>query len=151
MDPERWKQIDALLEAATRLPSAERESFLQQACGADAGLKQEVESLLIAGGNLEGFLEQPAFQVLAQSAASLEESVAGDISPIGQLIGPYRLLELLGRGGMGEVWRAEQSQRLKRTVALKLIKPGMDTEAVVARFESERQALALMDHANIAR
>jgi non-specific serine/threonine protein kinase/serine/threonine-protein kinase len=65
-------------------------------------------------------------------------------------IGPYRLLQLLGEGGMGEVWLAEQVTPIRRTVALKLIKAGMDTKAVVARFESERQALALMDHPNIA-
>src|ERR1700689_4788908 len=66
-------------------------------------------------------------------------------------IGPYRMLQLLGEGGMGEVWLAEQKSPIRRTVALKLIKAGMDTKAVVARFESERQALALMDHPNIAR
>jgi serine/threonine protein kinase len=65
-------------------------------------------------------------------------------------IGPYRLLQPLGEGGMGEVWLAEQKEPIRRTVALKLIKTGMDTKAVVARFESERQALALMDHPNIA-
>ena len=65
-------------------------------------------------------------------------------------IGPYRLLRVLGEGGMGQVWLAEQKAPIQRTVALKLIKAGMDTKAVVARFESERQALALMDHPNIA-
>jgi len=66
-------------------------------------------------------------------------------------VGPYRLIQLLGVGGMGEVWRAEQTEPFHRTVALKLIKAGMDTKAVVARFDSERQALALMEHANIAK
>src|SRR3984893_19081972 len=66
-------------------------------------------------------------------------------------IGPYRLIQLLGTGGMGEVWRAEQTEPFHRTVALKLIKAGMDTKAVVARFDSERQALALMEHPNIAK
>src|SRR5215831_287596 len=66
-------------------------------------------------------------------------------------IGPYRLIRLLGAGGMGEVWRAEQTEPFQRTVALKLIKAGMDTKAVVARFDSERQALALMEHPNIAK
>ena len=69
----------------------------------------------------------------------------------GGQIGPYRLLQVLGQGGMGEVWLAEQKTPIQRTVALKLIKAGMDTKAVVARFESEQQALALMDHPNIAR
>lgn len=66
-------------------------------------------------------------------------------------IGPYRLIQMLGVGGMGEIWRAEQTEPFHRTVALKLIKAGMDTKAVVARFDSERQALALMEHANIAK
>ena len=66
-------------------------------------------------------------------------------------VGPYRLIQLLGEGGMGEVWRAEQTEPFHRTVALKLIKAGMDTKAVLARFEQERQALALMDHPNIAK
>src|SRR5271155_1931055 len=75
---------------------------------------------------------------------------APDVTAAGQ-IGPYRLRQSLGEGGMGEVWLAEQKTPIRRTVALKLIKAGMDTKAVVARFESERQALALMDHPNIAR
>jgi len=75
----------------------------------------------------------------------------GDASVHIRTIGPYRLLQLLGEGGMGEVWLAEQAEPIHRTVALKLIKAGMDTKAVVARFESERQALAMMDHPNIAK
>jgi len=76
-----------------------------------------------------------------------EPSVSSSFSSIG----PYRLVHMLGVGGMGEVWRAEQTAPFHRTVALKLIKVGMDTRAVVARFESERQALALMEHPNIAK
>src|SRR5262245_23207684 len=68
-----------------------------------------------------------------------------------RIIGPYKLLELIGEGGMGAVWMAQQTEPVKRLVALKLIKAGMDTRQVIARFEAERQALALMDHANIAR
>src|SRR5258708_8534629 len=76
---------------------------------------------------------------------------AAAIQVSGASVGPYRLIQLLGEGGMGEVWRAEQTEPFHRTVALKLIKAGMDTKAVVARFDSERQALALMDHPNIAK
>src|SRR5262245_53546478 len=73
------------------------------------------------------------------------------IQPHFRSVGPYRLLQIVGVGGMGEVWRAEQTEPIRRIVALKLIKAGMDTKTVVARFESERQALALMEHPNIAR
>src|SRR5882762_2806268 len=83
----------------------------------------------------------PDDKTLSQSAAQVSFTS----------IGPYRLIQLLGEGGMGEVWRAEQTQPFHRTVALKLIKAGMDTKAVVARFDSERQALALMEHPNIAK
>ena len=78
-------------------------------------------------------------------------TTGGPGGPAAGQIGPYRLLQMIGEGGMGEVWLAEQKTPIHRTVALKLIKAGMDTKAVVARFESERQALALMDHTNIAR
>ncbi|HEV2304242.1 MAG TPA: serine/threonine-protein kinase [Candidatus Acidoferrales bacterium] len=84
-------------------------------------------------------------------SAGSSASRAISVTPESKSIGPYRLLQLLGEGGMGEVWLAEQKKPIQRTVALKLIKAGMDTKAVVARFESERQALALMDHRNIAR
>ena len=75
----------------------------------------------------------------------------GPVQTSSQIVGPYRLIQMVGAGGMGEVWRAEQEAPFHRTVALKLIKTGMDTKAVVARFDSERQALALMEHPNIAR
>src|SRR5579863_5235513 len=95
---------------------------------------------------------------LASSTPSqaLEPTVLGEIGPVGpenvgSVIGPYKLLQLLGEGGFGVVYMAEQEKPVRRTVALKIIKPGMDTSQVVARFESERQALALMDHPNIAR
>ena len=91
------------------------------------------------------FLESPA----TPPTAAVEPSAPGE-GP-GPLIGPYKLLERIGEGGMGEVWMAEQRQPMRRKVALKIIKAGMDTRQVVARFEAERQALALMDHPNIAK
>jgi eukaryotic-like serine/threonine-protein kinase len=111
-----------------------------------------VQSLLISPSEIDGFLDRPAFELAAEQMASGDPAqlLAFDAHP-GQSVGPYRLVEPLGTGGMGEVWRAEQSEPIRRIVALKLIKPGMDTRSVVARFDSERQALAVMDHPNIAR
>jgi eukaryotic-like serine/threonine-protein kinase len=152
MDPERWRQIDELLQSALRLPSDERTKFLRQACGGDAALEHEVQSLLISQREIDNFLDRPAFELAAEQMARGDPAqlLAFDAQP-GQSIGPYHLIERLGSGGMGEVWRAEQSEPIRRTVALKLIKAGMDTRAVVARFDSERQALATMDHPNIAK
>jgi eukaryotic-like serine/threonine-protein kinase len=152
MDPERWKQVDDLLQSVLRLPSGERSAFLRQACAGDSALEHEVQSLLIAQRDIDGFLDRPAFELAAEqmARADAEQLLTFDARP-DQSIGPYRLLEPLGTGGMGEVWRAEQSEPIRRTVALKLIKPGMDTRAVIARFDSERQALAVMDHPNIAK
>ena len=152
MDPERWKRVDDLLQSALRLSSSERNAFLRKACGGDADLERDVQSLLISQREIGDFLERPALEVAAEQMAAEEESNASAFDArAGQTIGYYRLVEPLGAGGMGEVWRAEQSEPLRRTVALKLIKPGMDTKTVIARFESERQALAMMDHPNIAK
>jgi len=152
MNPERWRQIDELLQSALRLPSGGRTAFLRQACNGDAALENEVQSLLAAQGEIDGFLDRPALELAAEEMARGDPAqlLAFDAQP-GQSIGPYRLIELLGAGGMGEVWRVAQSEPIRRAVALKLIKPGMDTRAVVARFDSERQALAMMDHTNIAK
>jgi tetratricopeptide (TPR) repeat protein/tRNA A-37 threonylcarbamoyl transferase component Bud32 len=124
---------------------AERARFLAEACGENARLRVEVESLLGALDKAGSFLEAPA--------APVGQTV--DAPPVqegpGSLIGPYKLLEQIGEGGFGVVFLAEQQQPVRRRVALKLLKPGMDTKQVVARFEAERQALALMDHPNIAK
>src|SRR5262249_54445558 len=105
--------------------------------------RASVEALLRANVGATGFLDRPA----PAPDATVEEP-AGE-SP-GTVIGPYRLLEPLGEGGFGVVYRAEQREPVRRQVALKVLKPGMDTRQVVARFEAERQALALMDHPHIA-
>jgi serine/threonine protein kinase/predicted RNA polymerase sigma factor len=122
----------------------ERAEFLEQACGSDPRLRREMEQLVADHFRAGAFLERPAIQV---AVTSLER--AGEAP--GTVIGPYKLLEQLGEGGMGMVFVAEQTQPVRRRVALKVIKPGMDSRQVVARFEGERQALALMDHPNIAR
>src|SRR5262245_31490719 len=122
----------------------ERLAYLNRACGGDADLRGRVEALLQAHGASASFLEAPA------AAAVAGISPAPAIERHGKLIGPYKLLEPIGEGGMGVVYMAEQTHPVRRKVALKIIKPGMDTRQVIARFEAERQALALMDHPNIA-
>ncbi|HKB40232.1 MAG TPA: protein kinase, partial [Gemmataceae bacterium] len=128
---------------------AERRLFLEQQCGSDADLRAQVESLLAAGNKVGSFLEKPAAPAVAANGAT---AVYPPITEgPGTVIGPYRLMEQIGEGGMGLVFVAEQVEPVRRKVALKVIKPGMDTREVIARFEAERQALAMMDHPNIAR
>jgi tetratricopeptide (TPR) repeat protein len=131
-------------QALARRPE-ERAAFLEQACAGDPALRASVEALLRANVGATGFLEQPA----PAPIATVNEQQVHE-GP-GTVIGPYKLLEPIGEGGFGVVFLAEQTQPVRRKVALKVLKPGMDTRQVVARFEAERQALALMDHPNIAR
>jgi eukaryotic-like serine/threonine-protein kinase len=140
----------------------ERAAYLDRACGNDQALRQHLEALLGAHAQVGRFLDPQAAVAGATSSAAgkeiAEASVdnrmtvpqAGTEGP-GTQIGPYKLLEPIGEGGMGTVWMAQQTEPVKRLVALKLIKAGMDSKQVIARFEAERQALALMDHPNIAR
>jgi serine/threonine protein kinase/tetratricopeptide (TPR) repeat protein len=118
-------------------------AFLEQACAGDVLLRAEVEKLLRARSEMGSFHELPRSTLLAREDVSITESP-------GTVIGPYKLLEQIGEGGFGVVFMAEQQQPVRRKVALKVLKPGMDTKQVVARFEAERQALALMDHPHIA-
>jgi hypothetical protein len=134
--------FDAAVELAT---PAERAAYLDAACGQDQELRAEVEELLEHDAVAGSFLNHPAGPVLQASAHEPLPERAGSI------IGPYRLMEQIGEGGMGLVFVAEQQQPVRRKVALRVIKPGMDTRQVIARFEAERQALALMDHPNIAK
>jgi serine/threonine protein kinase/tetratricopeptide (TPR) repeat protein len=137
--------VEALFFAALEKPSGpERGAFLDEACGNDAELRRHVERLLAAHPQAAAFLDSPA----PRAVATVDEQPVRE-GP-GTVIGPYRLMEQIGEGGMGLVFVAEQQQPVRRKVALKVIKPGMDTRQVVARFEAERQALALMDHPNIA-
>ena len=123
-----------------------RASFLDEACGGDTSLRQRVARLLAAHEMPDSFYESPI---------SLGLDATQDLAPegdaAGQQIGPYKLLQRIGEGGMGTVYMAEQIRPVKRRVALKIVKLGMDSRRVVARFEAERQALAMMDHPSIAR
>ena len=131
-------------EAVGREDAAERSRFLDQACGNDPLARERVESLLRAHFDAGNFLGGK----VPQATPTLDQPTA---EKPGAQIGPYKLLQQIGEGGMGVVYMAEQSEPVHRRVALKIIKPGMDTRQVIARFEAERQALAMMDHPNIAK
>src|SRR5262245_13936377 len=132
--------------AALKQPTGgERAAFLDQACGSDANLRGQIEALLAEHEQLGSYLEAP----VAVGQRTLDEAPATERP--GAVIGPYKLLQQIGEGGMGTVYMAEQTQPVQRKVALKVIKPGMDSRQDIARFEAERQALAMMDHVNIAR
>jgi WD40 repeat protein/serine/threonine protein kinase len=132
-------------QALARGGPGERAAYLDRACAGDPALRASVEALLRAHAGASGFLDPPA----PAPAVTVDEP-PGSERP-GSAVGPYRLLEQIGEGGFGLVFMAEQQRPVRRKVALKVLKPGMDTRRVVARFEAERQALALMDHPNIAR
>jgi serine/threonine protein kinase/tetratricopeptide (TPR) repeat protein len=135
---------EAIFHAALEIDAADRRSaYLDEACGGHEGLRRRVEALLRRHAAAEGPLDRPAIG-RATAAGHVPEQP-------GTVIGPYKLLEQIGEGGMGLVFMAEQTQPVRRRVALKVLKPGLDTRQVVARFEAERQALALMDHPHIAR
>jgi len=131
------------LEAVEKHAPEQWSEFLDQACGGDRALRERVETLLAAHGQSNEMLDGPGI------VATLDMSPLQD--DVGMVIGPYKLREQIAEGGMGVVYVAEQTEPVRRKVALKIIKPGMDTRQVIARFEAERQALALMDHPNIAR
>jgi serine/threonine protein kinase len=152
------------IEALEKEDPAERAAFLERACAGDAALRQRIERLLARHQEDSGFLEAPATPPLLpprpEAAADHPELPAtADLAtfrePVregpGTVIGPYKLLEQIGEGGFGIVFLAEQQAPVRRKVALKVLKPGMDSREVSARFEQERQALALMDHPHIAK
>jgi len=143
---EEPKDIKLILtEAMQKSTTEERTAYLEEVCGDDAGLRNEVESLLQLEDKVGDFLEIPLFV----SSANLDESPLTE-GP-GTVIDRYKLLEKIGEGGMAVVYMAQQQKPIRRKVALKIIKLGMDTKSVIARFEAERQALAMMDHPNIAK
>ena len=136
------KSEETLFLEAIALPPEQRTEFLQHECCDDAELLQRVEQLVAAHERKGDILDVALTQTLVGESANVRS---------GEDIGPYRLLQELGEGGFGVVFMAEQRHPVRRKVALKIIKPGMDSESVIARFEAERQALAMMDHPNIAR
>src|ERR1043166_5254297 len=148
-DPQREA---ALFQAAAQLTGGARAAFLDQACQADAALRTRLEALLSAHDQSEGLLADapPATDIKGTLKVEIPQTPPED-EAIGQRIGRYKILEKVGEGGWGVVYVAEQTEPVRRRVALKVIKLGMDTKAVVARFEAERQALAMMDHPNIAK
>jgi serine/threonine protein kinase/tetratricopeptide (TPR) repeat protein len=140
-------RLESLFAAALALTNAdERAAYLDQACAGDAALRGQVEALLRAHAHAGHLLDRPVPGAPEPTAAHSPGAQPGTI-----IAGRYKLLEEIGAGGMGTVWVAEQTEPVRRKVALKLIKPGMDSKAVLARFEAERQALAVLDHPNIAK
>ena len=139
MSSDRQARLEEILLAACERPPQERQAFLAEACEGDDELRRELEARLTHH-------EEEGRDATLTGSVTLESTTAS-----GERILNYQLRQKIGEGGMGEVWEAEQLAPVRRRVALKVIKAGMDTKEVVARFESERQALALMSHPNIAR
>jgi tetratricopeptide (TPR) repeat protein len=157
MEPDRWKQVDNLLQSVLAHPHRERDRFLRRMCSGDEALEQEVRSLLRSLEEADSFLENPAFEVAARALAvpregDALESIGDPARPEARLlprqIGRYRVVRLLGEGGMGVVYEAVQ-EHPHRTVALKVVKPGLES-SLLRRFEHESQALARLQHPGIA-
>jgi serine/threonine-protein kinase len=136
------------LEAVEYVPKDRWEAFIKDRCGDDDELYNRVHRLLRAHSDMGDFHDHKPSSITAPQASAID---APPSEQCGASIGPYKLLEQLGEGGMGTVYMAQQTEPVRRKVALKIIKPGMDTRQVVARFEAEQQALALMEHPNIAK
>lgn len=142
------ERVEQIFSAARQIVSkTQREAFLEKECGDDEGLRSEIGQLLEAEQNPDSFLNRAAMEEFAPTQSTPPEACTS----VGESIGNYRLLHLLGEGGMGSVYLAEQQKPVKRRVAVKIIKQGMNSHQFVARFEAERQALAMMDHPNIAK
>jgi serine/threonine protein kinase len=151
------KRVQAVFLQAVELRVADRLAILEHECGEDIELRQRVEALLQAHDQPGSFLEKPALEPITTGDVRSGAIRTDGLNPAspgegpGAIIGPYKLLQQIGEGGMGVVYMAEQEHPVRRRVAFKIIKPGMDSKQVIARFEAERQALALMDHQNIAK
>lgn len=145
MDSTYWEIVGRLFEGALEQDPLDRDKWLEAACSGDISVRRRVAGLLAAHEEAPDFLEDPRSDNLAARVGSTH-----DISP-GSTLGPYEVLRVLGEGGMGVVYEAAQQEPIRRTVALKVIRWGMGTTDAVARFDTEKQALALMDHPAIAR
>jgi eukaryotic-like serine/threonine-protein kinase len=139
------REVEIFTEAL-RLHARGRDAYLMGACGDDTTLRQRVEKLLAAHGDIGDFLVESPQSTLVRAKPGI---FIGE-KP-GDQIGRYKLLQQIGEGGCGIIFLVEQKEPIRRRVALKIIKPGMDTKNVIARFEAERQALAMMDHPNIVK
>ncbi|HUG35866.1 MAG TPA: serine/threonine-protein kinase, partial [Candidatus Limnocylindrales bacterium] len=148
---DRWRQIERVLDAALPAEPADRAAILDRLCSGNAELRSDVESLLAADATMDGFLEATADELAASLFSPMaEEEVLSE--PGGAHVGRYRLVEEIGRGGMGTVWLAERADgQYEQRVALKLVKRGMDTDEILGRFRRERQILARLEHPHIAR
>src|SRR2546425_4034626 len=142
---------DIFIAALQKEDPAERRAYLDEACVGQPELRQQVEHLLRLHEGAGSFLEKPAAEAPATGPLPDAAEAASSGEAPGAVIGPYKLLQQIGEGGMGTVFMAQQTQPMHRKVALKIIKAGMDSRQVIARFEAERQALAMMDPVNIAR
>ncbi len=156
MSTQNPREKAVFVEALEVTDPEQRRRFLDQACGADKTLRDQIERLLGLSQSAGDFFKEcgPALEPKTDDASQILSAVELALAPElpeTKQIGPYKLLQKLGEGGCGVVYMAEQEQPIRRRVALKIIKLGMDTRNVIARFEAERQALALMDHPNIAR
>src|SRR5262252_6637344 len=145
---ERARLVETLFAQAANLKATERARFLDVVCGADRGLRADLESLLSADAADDTFIHS-AVTDIRRSAVGEPEPASEKSIP--QRIGPYRLQERLGRGGMGEVYRAVRENEFHMQVALKLVRRGVDPELAVTHFQREREILARLDHPNIAR
>jgi serine/threonine protein kinase/tetratricopeptide (TPR) repeat protein len=146
------ERVNKLAGQARELVGQQREKFLDEHCAGNDGLRAEIQGLLATQDEqVRGSLAQTMDPSTAPSDRPTSVTVSSRPKPANSQIGPYKLLEVIGEGGFGVVWLADQLAPVRRRVALKIIKPGMDSKAVIARFEQERQALAMMDHANIAK
>src|SRR5215467_9694085 len=146
MIPERWQQVKEIFDRAVECDPASRVAYVRDRCGDDEELRREVESLLASDTQTGSLLDNP----LMETATGVSPPSAS-LPAQNDSFGPYVPVRVLGEGGMGTVYLARQQQPIRREVALKVVKLGMDSRQVLERFEIERQALALMDHPNVAR
>jgi hypothetical protein len=156
MDSERWQNVERLYHATLECEESQRAAFLTHACCGDEALRREVESLIFYGSRTGNFIEGSALEIVAPALAGDADNEQGPADNerwmIGKRVSQYRLVEQLGSGGMGEVYRAVRADdQFEKQVAIKLVHAGEASGFVIGRFKNERQILASLDHPNIAR